>query len=944
MRPVYSIPFGADFIDELSRIIIRDGRPLNDVAIVFPGKRPALYLRRRLAEKVDGPFYAPGFFSIETFIDFIVQKTYPAYGDLDYNDAIWLLYKTMGTISAFKGHQLLKNGFGRFYYWGQHIYSFIDQLDAENIPDGRLHSLENNADLGYDVPESVNQLMSGITQLRDRFHEILDEERCFTRGYKYLRALGSLEQSLFNQDVHVYFAGPFGLTGIEKEIMKQLWQRDKADMIFEGDVEEWPILKQLTIDLGAPVERILCETRPPADISLHSGLDTHAEVLKVSAILNEKPPVKTAVVLPLSEALFPLLTFAVDSIDGPYNISLGYPLLRTPVFDLVSKVINTQMTRRPEGVYPASAYLQVMLHPFVKNLTLDTRLRSVLLILEKMFTGEGPGNRLANKAFITLSEVEVALKAAIRRERSADDLYGAQKALHEIHTVFLRSFETAHTLNEYGEGLEGALNFVLHNTNVRSFILSGEIFKQSFQVLENIRGTRFSKERFDEDDGENRRILGDFFLQLLKSTTLPFETTPVEPLEIIGVLESRNIRFDTVIMLDVNEGVMPKPRKIDPLVPLGVYDKLGIPSPDQNEEIYRYYFYRLIRSAKDVHLLYVDAEDKPRSRYIEQIVWEREKERKELDIVKVDKASFKIRLSPHKKMPEIRKTDTALRVLLERTYSPSEIDEYVRCPVTFYYRRILRFEEKQAVKDDIDVMERGIIIHRILFKTFEPYRDVQINASMQGAILRTMTDALEQEFRHRITTGEYYLFKELALFKLESFLRRHIEEAGKKPFVIKYLEHPLTQRLPLNNASISFKGRIDRIDFLPGDDEYVIVDYKTGGTKAYSNRAVAGTDFGSADDIHRRISSFQLPLYIFLFRGSLGLPCRRMNGRLLLLRNNQEELLFKTGKEDEREAIQERYMAGVRTIMEDILNPSRPFSPFDDEGCLACPFNLLCHV
>ncbi len=942
MRPIYSIPFGTDFIDELSKIIIRAGRPLHEIAVVFPGKRPSFYLRRSLAERIDGPFYAPWFFSMETFIDFIAQKTYPSYGELDHNDAIWLLYKAMGTTVSFKDHRLMKNGFGQFYYWGQHLYSFIDQLDTENIPASRLHSLEKNAGLGYDVPESVNELLSGISLLRNRFHEILDEERCFTRGYKHLCALRCLDHTLFDGFGHIYFAGVFGVTGVEKEIIKWVWHQEKGDVIVEGDVEEWSILKDLVADFDAKVERVICEARSPSSIQLHSGLDTHAEVLKTFAILDEGPPKKTAVVLPLSEALFPLLTFAVDRIDIPYNISLGYPLLRTPVFDLVSKVINVQMIRRGGLVYPSGAYLQVMLHPFVKNLTLDAHLRTILLALERMLMGEEKESALANKAFITLDEVERALKGGINKHHGAEGMRGALRALQKIHAIFFRSFETTHTLNEYGEGLEEVLNFILHHTPVRSYILSGEIFKQIFQVLENIRNARFSRERFDGDDGENRRILGDFLLQLLKSTTLPFETTPVEPLEIIGVLESRNIRFDTVIMFDVNEGVMPKPKKIDPLVPLGIYDNLGIPSPEKNEEMYRYYFYRLIRSAKNVHLLYVDAEDKPRSRYIEQIVWEKEKERGEVDVVEVDKRSYKIRLSPHKRTREIRKTDTVLRVLRERTYSPSEIDEYVRCPVTFYFNRVLKFEEKKTVKDDIDVMERGIVIHNILFKTFEPYKEMEISPTMHGAILHTMRNALENEFRHRVTTGEYYLFKELALFKLESFLRRHILDADK-PFVIKHLEYPLSHCLPINDLPISFKGRTDRIDFFPGDNEYVILDYKTGGTKAYSQRAVAGTDFSSMADIHGRISSFQLPLYVYLFKESLGLPRVRINGKLLLLRNNQEELLFKSAGDDERDSIQEKYMIGLRTVMKDIFDPTKPFIPFDDEGCPTCPFTLLCH-
>ena len=147
---------------------------------------------------------------------------------------------------------------------------------------------------------------------------------------------------------------------------------------------------------------------------------------------------------------------------------------------------------------------------------------------------------------------------------------------------------------------------------------------------------------------------------------LPFETKPIEDLEIIGVLESRNISFDTVIMLDVNEGIMPQAKKINPLIPLGIYDILGIPSPEYNEEIFRYYFYRLVRSARDVHLLYIDSEEKPRSRYIEQLIWEQERATQTINAIKVDKKTYKINVHLQSTLPVIEKTEKVQNILREK--------------------------------------------------------------------------------------------------------------------------------------------------------------------------------------------------------------------------------------------------------------------------------------
>jgi ATP-dependent helicase/nuclease subunit B len=939
MRPIYSIPIGADFIDELADFILRDGRRLDDTAVVFPGKRPALYLRRRLAEKLGQPFYAPGFFSIEAFIDYMVKASHPDFVDLEYNDAIWTLYQAVESVDQLRFHPFRERGFDRFYYWGQHLFSFIDQIDSENVPDTKLHSLENNAELGYDVPESINDLLRNVSLLRNRFHSMLEEEHLFTRGYKYLCARDALDHFNLHEFQHIYFAGLFGLTGVEKEIIKHFWERGVGDIIFEGDVEDWAILTRLVSYFGSEVVKIPSRVEPPPRIKFYSGFDTHAEVLKTSAILEQAKSRKTAVVLPLSEALFPLLTFAVDRIDTRYNISLGYPLHRTPVFDLISNVINSQTMKRDRGYYPAQAYLMVMLHPFVKNLTLHKDLRPLLLDLKGLLTGEIRRSIVAGRAFVTLDEMERAVRLMGADEKPG----GAGEALHEIHDLLFRSFENAQTIWDYAVSLEQILDFVLRNTPVRSYVLSGEIFTRTFELLAKAREARFSREVFRKNEKENRQTLCDFLLQYLKSATLPFETRPVEPLEILGVLESRNIRFDTVIMLDVNEGVMPEQKKIDPLVPMGIYEKLGIPSPEYNEEIYRYYFYRLINSAGDVHLIYVDAEDRPRSRYVEQIIWAMEKEKKALDVVQVDSASLRIRLAPGSPLPEIEKSDEVYNALLGDAYSSSHIDDYIRCPLSFYFKHVLRFEEKREVSEDIDVMDRGKIIHQILFNTFLPYKEREIEPSMYGSMLITMRDALESEFRHRVITGEFYLFKKLAAFKLESFLKGNVRETPKR-FIVKYLEQPFDTNLTIGSNSIKFKGRIDRVDYSPDEKEYTIIDYKTGGTKEYLRGALARVDFGSIGDIHRYIPTFQLPIYVHLLSQSDGCPRGSVNAKLVFLKTSREEPLFGGANAGEREAAQERYMEGIRTVLTDILDRSKPFKPFDDLVCPACRFNLLCHV
>ncbi|MCX5806177.1 MAG: PD-(D/E)XK nuclease family protein [Proteobacteria bacterium] len=934
MKKIYSIPFGCDFIDVLKDFILGRSKDISNVAVVFPGKRPSLYLKRRLAEHFQKPFYGPTFFSIEEFIDYIVKHRYDDFSDIEYSDAIWLLYQSVRSLKAFNNHALKNKGFGEFFSWGRYMLDFINQLDMENIPNTKLLSLENNAKIGYDIPESINKLLMNISILREEFHASLKEQKCFTTGLKHQCSLEIIEEIDFSEFEMICFAGLFAAGEVEKKLIKTICEKGKGEIIIEGVPEEWPVLKQFVSYLGADIEQIECQAAEPSQIAVYAGFDTHSEIMKAHEILKTVNSKKTALVLPLSESLFPLLTFAIDRIDTKYNISLGYPFSRTSVFDLISNMLNAQLTKRKGGLYSTGSYLQLILHPFIKNLESLENVRSLIYYIEKSLTGD-IRSIVSGKPFIRLEEVDSMLQGK-------ESVTGNEhKILKELHEMFFQNIEKADNLFEMSEALEKSLQFILAYTPLRSYVLSGEIFKLLYESLEHLKHARFCKETLHPDQEENKRILCDFILHHLKTINLPFETKPIEDLEIIGVLESRNIAFDTVIMLDVNEGIMPQPKKIDPLIPLGIYEKLGIPSPEFNEEIYRYYFYRLIKSAKDVHILYIDAEDKQRSRYIEQIIWEHEKLKRQLNVIPIEQAVNKVNLRPGTSLPEIKKTDIVMQKLKNMVCSPSAIDNYLKCPTLFYYNNILNFEEKRVVTEDIDVMDRGNLIHRILFDTFKVFMNREINPLNYDDILTEMQEEIENSFKDKVVTGDYYLFKTLAGYKLEGFLRKNIRNASG-PFIIRYLEETVRGDLSTGDVPVRFKGRIDRVDLSPYNREYTIIDYKTGNTKQYSQNILKKTDFSSIEDIHENVASFQLPLYVYLFQKMFSVPIENINAKLILLKNNEENLLFEDNRDVDRESVLDMYIHGVKTVLTDLLDSSKPFKPFDDDLCGTCPFNGLC--
>ncbi|HVN94893.1 MAG TPA: PD-(D/E)XK nuclease family protein, partial [Syntrophorhabdaceae bacterium] len=201
----------------------------------------------------------------------------------------------------------------------------------------------------------------------------------------------------------------------------------------------------------------------------------------------------------------------------------------------------------------------------------------------------------------------------------------------------------------------------------------------------------------------------------------------------------------------------------------------------------------------------------------------------------------------------------------------------------------------------------------------------------------------ERQFELRQTSGDYYLFKKLSAFKLESFLKKNVDQA-EEPFVIKSLEMKVEEIMDVGAHPIRIKGRIDRIDYGQQTGVYTIMDYKTGGAKQYSQNIVKRTDFQSMQSIHEEVNSFQLPLYVYLFAKCFSIPLEKTEASLILLRNNEREDLFGGLALEEKQILFSSYMDGVATVIKDILDPAKPFAPFDADSCKTCEFSGLCHM
>ncbi|MDD5067954.1 MAG: hypothetical protein PHF84_12995, partial [bacterium] len=215
MKKLFVIPIEQNFIETFTdRFLSDEGIDLSRTAVVFPGKRAFLYLNRLLAGKRNGPFFPPAEMTITEFITRITRRHFPDHVQIRKLDAVRMIHEIVKDIRpGLAGRTGPAAGFREFYPWAVKLLEFIDLMDREDIPESRLKNIKANAEIGYDVPEAVNLLLSRIIPIRREFHERLSSAKLLTNGLIYQLAGQYLEKTLFDEFDIVCFAGLFALTG-----------------------------------------------------------------------------------------------------------------------------------------------------------------------------------------------------------------------------------------------------------------------------------------------------------------------------------------------------------------------------------------------------------------------------------------------------------------------------------------------------------------------------------------------------------------------------------------------------------------------------------------------------------------------------------------------------------------------------------------------------------
>ncbi|MDD2865857.1 MAG: PD-(D/E)XK nuclease family protein [Candidatus Omnitrophica bacterium] len=943
MKNVITYDLSDRFIDKLADEIVAAYAPAAwpRLAFVFGGRRPQLFFQKALAERVGRASFSPRFFTIDEFMEYLASRQGEGFSRLNDLEACFEIYRT----AQKKSPSILegRSEFWRFLPWAEEVLGFFEQLDLEDIQNPSLKDVAAHAGIGYDVPESINTLLGQLYLLREDFHRKMEEAHAYSRGFIYLLAARKAAEARLDDFERIFFCNFFYLHRTEETVMRTLHAQGRSTMVFQGRAGEWSVLERLSSVFGVPIEPPAAPVRKP-EVRISCGFDLHSQIGMARQALKECGDYRNAlVVLPEPATLVPLLS-EIASFVGDFNVSMGYPVSRSSLYFLFDLLFRAQETRKADSYY-VKDYLGVLSHPLVKNLQWGIEASAMRVLVHKVEeilagtiqTPLGGSLFIDPKDLLKEDELYASAAAMLERMETGTKKADLKKAFGGLHRLLFERWQQVATFADFAAVLEDFLDALLEKSPLEKYPLNLKIVEQLHVMCRQMAGATFCRERFPQE--EILRI----FKTRLQEQMVSFSGSPLKGLQILGLFETRSLGFDDVFILDANESVLPKLKVYEPLIPRDVMTQLGLNRLEKEEEIQRYQFMRLVASARRAHIFYQERDTCEKSRFVEALVWEKEKEQQDIGALRPSAGAFRIGVTPLE--AGARKQKAHIDFLKETCFSASSVNTYMNCPLRFYYQYVLGLQETEGVSDELEASEIGIFLHSFLERVFKPFvgRKPVVNSAFRKIFFEELDKSFEAELRKRMRS-DAFLVREVLRFRMEQFIENEAQRGVRE---IVALEKEVVDDVRMGGRDFRFKARIDRVDRLD-DSSLLVVDYKTGSVDQMP--ADPGKLEGLVFErkvLRKSVKSFQLPIYFYLVQKTTG--AELLNAGLYHLRDALKDGGIKT-LFDEAEVMSDRvrgvsfYMKALEVLMQELFDPAVDFEadPSDAPYCRLCPFSYLC--
>ena len=910
------------FLDQLAQQLQKDfGTDFQNTVIVLPNKRAKLFLIAALQKEITGTVFAPQICSIEDFVQEL--------SGLQTADAISQLFEFYEVYSSLTA---APQSFDLFANWAKTLLQDFNEIDRYLLdPTHVLTYIKDIEDIkrwGVEVADKTQLLENYVDfwKLLPTYYQALYSHLVAKgigyQGLIYREAVKNLAEFCAQTSEKKYvFAGFNALNAAEEKIIQTLLAQDKARVFWDADrtfLEDplhdaglflrrykatWPYYK------SHPFEWIANDFAQEKTIRCIGTPKTVGQAKIAGSILqtildeNPQTPLdKIAVVLAEEQLLVPVLYALPDSLTS-LNITMGFSSKNNPAQILLSQLFRMHtnaLARNPKNyVFYYKDVLAVLTHPLIESFVQATPL--VHNIQSNNYTF------ISHQKLQDLQPKPSALFSLLFAKW--DDL--PLSVLGRLADILLHIKSNLNTQNE-DEKL------------AQTFVYS------LYKII-----NRLSHYFTTYAAADQLSTLHAVYKQIIDLAEVSFEGEPLQGLQIMGVLESRVLDFETVIVLSVNEGKFPAGKSNNSFIPYDVKKELGLPTFKEKDAIYTYHFYHLLQRAKQVFLLYNTESDGldagEMSRFITQMAVERPiAHRFSQEIHNSNLPS-----SPPALM-EIPKSAAVLARLHELAlsgFSPSSLTSYIRNPIGFYFQKILRIKEAEEVEETVALNTLGTIIHESLRELYTPF--VGKFLTEQGItncftqIEAVVTTHFKAQYKEgEIKRGRNLLAFEVAKRNVHNFLNYELAQLKKGDAVqIIALETKLARTLshPSLPCEVMFSGNVDRIEQRNGAVR--IIDYKTG--KVEKKSLVLKSWKGLTEDIaHDKI--IQVLAYAYMYSATFTEP--QLEAGIISFKNLKEGFMPFAIKEDKvsttgiQQAQLDEYIEQIVLLLLELFDAEIPFT------------------
>lgn len=919
---------------------------LADILVVFNNRRAGLFLQREFLKLGDKPFFLPRIIGIDDLV-----------GELS---GLRIVPHEFLIFELYDIHcSLVKEPepFEDFISLGETMLGDFSDIDLYNVPAdkilGNLYSLKQLGEWNLDSNklsdfqkrylDFYNSLLSYYSELHNR---LKNRNEAFSgMAYRHLSEnIDTLAPNL--KEKYIYFVGFNALSACESNIIKWFETNGLGKLICDGDgyyfndpqQEAGLFLRQnaLRHNINTDFGNFFADNEKTIHIVNCPEYVLQAKAAASIIDNNGKEENSTwssgcAIVLADEKLLLPMLNSLPASIDT-VNVTMGLPYSITGIHLLVTKIFALYINRRNNKFY----------HTDIVNLFSDN-------IISKLLK--------TNSAHALVSEKLYADKSIYL---TTDEIKNLSQLIPEAVKIMF--------LFECDGQVDSILNALHHLVEVINSSGCIDSVVREQEALACLLLTVNYLDRIREKYNYILRLesLHRIYLRLANLRSIALYGEPLKEMQLLGILETRNLDFDRLVILSVNEGTLPSGRSSNSLIPFSLKRAFGLPTHEEKDAVYAYNFFRLIQRAKEVWLLYnSDAEGMGKgepSRFILQI---RNEMAARLPNIKVDFKSADVKNSQNQQKnidtsAKDERTMLRLKDMAKVGFSPSALNRYRNCPMQFYLGDVLGVREQEELTEEVESNEIGTFIHKILCDIYSRDADKIIRRKTLVDALEELPQTLEKGFhdellKGRSGEGKNRLYVEVSKMEITSFIKKEIEKLDNGHSIKMVLtdDKPITLPIkidkPFINFAVNINGTTDRVDYYDG--QLRIADYKSGGVNVDDLRVKKSIE--SPRDPSDKW--FQVMTYAWLFCRSSGYNGSFVSG-IFPLRALSSDFISATWEAEEGTTFSpedkemnikhiECFETLLCDLLSELLNPAIDFTASPKKyACDYCQFKSMCSL